>query len=97
MSESEKNCNPSCNLYIDDGNTRALIYAMRLTCEKEPRERIVKATHASSWDFTKGILGHMPQRASELLDAGKLVHSHLSTGTNIKEQFRWNPNTGKYI
>ena len=97
LSETEKRCNPSCNFYLDDGNTRALIYAMRLSCGEEPRERLVKAIHATSWDFTYGILGHVPQHASELLNEGKLVTTHLSSNTKIKQPTSWNRSTNKYF
>lgn len=86
--------NEDLKLYIDDGNTRALVYAVRLACGEERFEPI-KAIHATSWDFTKGILGHQPQLASELYFEGEF-QSNLSPETKIGKRIRWNRMTNKF-
>ena len=82
-----------CKYYIDDGNTRALVYAVRLACGEESYEPI-KTIHATSWDFTTGILGHQPQLASELYYEGEL-QNNLSPDTQIGKCIRWNRMTNK--
>lgn len=84
----------ACKYFIDDGNTRALVYAVRLACGEERYEPI-KAIHATSWDFTMGILGHQPQLASELYYEGEL-QSNLSPDTKIGKRIRWNRMTNKF-
>lgn len=86
--------NKGCKWYIDDGNTRALVYAVRIACGEEKFES-VKAIHATSWDFTKGILRHQPQIAEELVRDGEFLED-LAPNTTINERIRWNRKTNKY-
>ena len=58
--------------YTEDGNHRALVYAMRLACEKEKYGDGVSALHATSWDFAEGILGYPTHEASGLEHHGRL-------------------------
>ena len=81
-----QNCDSKC--YIDDGNTRALVYAVRVACGEEKFEP-VKAIHSTSWDFTEGILGHIPQHANELYYEGRF-QNNLSPDTEIKKRFSLN-------
>lgn len=57
--------------YVEDGNHRALVYAMRITCGKDKYEP-VDAIHATSWDFAEGILGYLTHEASGLQHDGRL-------------------------
>ncbi len=82
------------NYYIDDGNTRALVYAVRLACGEETFDHI-KAIHATSWDFTVGILGHIPQHGRELYYEGS-IQDNLLTDTKIVKRIRWNRKTNEY-
>ena len=67
------------SFYTDDGNHRALVYAMLVECNQK-QYKPVKALHATSWDIASGILGHEPQKADNLEHNGKLQHdSHLYT------------------
>ena len=62
---------PNGTFYIEDGNHRALVYAMHVECgalDYEP----VAAIHATSWDLTSGILGHPVQSAHVLENNGRL-------------------------
>ena len=86
--------NKGCKWYIDDGNTRALVYAVRIACGEEKFES-VKAIHATSWDFTKGILGHQPQIAEVLVREGKFLED-LDPSTAINQRIRWNRKTNEY-
>lgn len=62
---------PNGTFYIEDGNHRALVYAMHVECgalDYEP----VSAIHATSWDLASGILGHQVQSAHVLENNGRL-------------------------
>lgn len=62
---------PSGTFYTEDGNHRALVYAMHVECgvlNYEP----VAAIHATSWDLTSGILGHQVESAHVLENNGRL-------------------------
>ncbi len=65
--ETENGAGP---FYVQDGNHRALVYAMRLACSCKGYEP-VSALHATSWDFAQGILGFEIQEASELDQEGR--------------------------
>ena len=58
--------------YTEDGNHRALVFAMRLACGKEEYGDGVSALHATSWDFAAGILGYEVHEASGLEHDGRL-------------------------
>lgn len=62
---------PTGSFYVDDGNGRALVYAMHIECGRCKYSK-VDAIHATSWDLASGILKFQPQRAAALEDDGKL-------------------------
>ena len=55
--------------YLQDGNHRALVYAVALRCSGLSYEK-VEALHATSWDIVQGILGYSIQSAHELENEG---------------------------
>lgn len=67
--ESEK-C-PGGSFYVEDGNHRALVYAMYIKCGKT-KYSPVNARHATSWDIVSGILDFRPERAASLEHSGEL-------------------------
>ena len=65
------------SFYLDDGNHRALVYAMYVKLGKMNYSP-VNAMHATSWDIATGVLGFRPERAKSLEHEGKLQHpKHL--------------------
>lgn len=67
--------------YTEDGNHRALVFAMRLACGKEEYGDGVSALHATSWDFAEGILGYPVHEATGLVNDGRLhpdVQNYIS-------------------
>ena len=67
----ERDCCPTGSFYIEDGNHRALVCAVRVACGEEAYQD-VKAQHATSWDFKSKELGHSCQPASALENGGML-------------------------
>ncbi len=67
----ERDLCPSGTFYTEDGNHRALVYAMHVKCGKLEYEPVA-AIHATSWDITSGILGHPVQSAHVLENNGRL-------------------------
>ena len=67
----ERNGSPNGTFYLEDGNHRALVYAVHLELGKAVYEP-VDAIHATSWDIASGILGHLMQPMSVLEHNGKL-------------------------
>ena len=65
-----ENC-PTGSFYIDDGNHRALVYAMHVKLGKMEYSP-VDAIHATSWDLASGILNFRPERAASLEHSGEL-------------------------
>ena len=59
------------SFYTEDGNHRALVYALYIELTEMDYEP-VEAIHATSWDIASGILGHSVQPASVLENDGKL-------------------------
>ena len=94
LGERKDNESSKYTWYIDDGNTRSLVYAVRSVCGEEEFEH-VKAIHATSWDFTMGILGHQPQVAEVLEHKGKFQND-VSPGTRIERLIKWNRSTNEY-
>lgn len=70
------------SFYVEDGNHRALVYAMYIECGKTEYSP-VDAIHATSWDIASGILGFPPQRAAALEHNGKLQDEK-----HLQEEFR---------
>ena len=69
--EGERESCPEGSFYIEDGNHRALVYAVILECGNGVSYENVKALHATSWDIADGILGHPCQPAKALERDGK--------------------------
>ena len=69
--EGERKKCPAGSFYVDDGNHRALVYAMHIKFGKM-RYNSVNAIHATSWDITSGVLNFRPQRAASLEYNGEL-------------------------
>ena len=67
----ERNKCPDGSFYMEDGNHRALVYAVHIACGVESY-RPVKVLHATSWDIANGILGHSCQRAKAIENNGIL-------------------------
>lgn len=67
----ERNKCPTGSFYVDDGNHRALVYAMYIEFGKMEYSP-VDAIHATSWDLASGILNFQPQRADSLEHNGEL-------------------------
>ena len=67
----EKASSPNGTFYIEDGNHRALVYAVLLELEQVDYEE-VEAIHATSWELATGILDYQAQPMSILVDDGKL-------------------------
>ena len=59
------------HLYLQDGNHRLLVYAIRVACNEEKYDP-VKAIHATSWKFAEGILRYTVQAPEELINNGEL-------------------------
>ncbi len=71
-----ENC-PNGSFYLDDGNHRALVYALYIKLGKMVYSP-VDAMHATSWDIATGVLGFRPERTASLEHQGKLQHpKHL--------------------
>lgn len=60
--------------YIEDGNHRALIYALRLKFNEEKDYKPFEAIHATSWEIASGVLGHLPEKAGILEHNGILPY-----------------------
>ena len=62
---------PTGSFYVEDGNHRALVYAMYVEFQKMEYSP-VDAIHATSWDLISGLLNFQPQRAASLEHNGEL-------------------------
>ena len=69
------------SFYIEDGNHRALVYAMMVEFGESYKD--VEALHATSWDIADGILGHPCQPTQALEHDGKFP---ANGGVNIKKR-----------
>ena len=74
--ESERDKCQNGTYYIEDGNTRALIYALKVNGQAN-KYIPVPAIHATSWEIASGVLGHLPQKADVLVNKGILPHKKL--------------------
>ena len=70
-SDAERGKCPTGSFYLEDGNHRALIYAMHIEFGKM-KYSPVDAIHATSWDIAAGLLNFRPQKADSLEHNGKL-------------------------
>ena len=77
LSSHERNQCPSGTFYADDGNHRALVYAVHIACGATTYEP-VEAIHATSWKGASNELGYQPQDSTALEDNGKLQKSGRS-------------------
>ena len=71
LAPHERDISRNGSFYTEDGNHRALVYAVYIELGKAAYEP-VNAIHATSWDIASGILGHLPQPANILENSGKL-------------------------
>ena len=62
------------SFYTEDGNHRALVYALYIKLT-EMHYDPVEAIHATSWDIASGILGHLPQPADVLEHSVELQYN----------------------
>ena len=75
---------PKGSFYVEDGNHRALVYAVILECSQgQEKYKPVKALHATSWDIADGILGHPCQPAKALEHDGNFP---ADGGVNIEKR-----------
>ena len=81
-SDERKSC-PKGSYYIEDGNTRALVYALKVAL-KDADYTPFPAIHATSWGVAAEILGHLPQKASELENKGVFQYKkHFKGGVRL--------------
>ena len=70
LSEGFRDCErkkcPNGSYYMEDGNTRALVHAIRIIGKTVSNFTPFPVIHANSWEPAAGILGHLPQKASIL-------------------------------
>ena len=71
IDDRERKGAPNGTFYIEDGNHRALVYAVHLELGKAVYEP-VDAIHATSWDIASGILGYQCQKADILENNGRI-------------------------
>ena len=76
LAPHERKCSPNGTFYIEDGNHRALVYAVHLELGKAVYES-VDAIHSTSWDIANGILGHPMQPMNVLEHNGKLQFNNV--------------------
>ena len=81
VADHERKGSPNGTFYIEDGNHRALVYAVHLELETAVYDP-VDAIHSTSWDIANGILGHSMQPASVLEHDGKFPDTR-----HFKESF----------
>lgn len=75
---------PDGTYYIEDGNHRALIYALRLKLGEEKTYNPFEAMHATSWEVASGVLGHLPEKADILEHKGVLPYKkHFKKGVRL--------------
>lgn len=83
LSRDERKLCPNGSYYIEDGNTRALVYALKVAL-KEAEYTSFPAIHATSWGVAAEILGHLPQKASELENKGVFPYKkHFKGGVRL--------------
>lgn len=70
---------PTGSFYVEDGNHRALVYAMYIKFGKMDYSP-VEAIHATSWDIATGILNFRPEKAVSLEHNGHLQDKKLLRG-----------------
>lgn len=80
----ERNKCPEGSFYMEDGNHRALVYAVHIACGVKTY-RPVKVLHATSWDIANGLLGHSCQPAKAIENNGKLKLK--DNGKILKKEF----------
>lgn len=94
LTHDERNQCSSKTFYVEDGNHRALVYAVRIACGAATYEP-VEAIHATSWDSASGTpskaLRHSVQPATALENNGKLQKNGMSgrwEATTLEESLR---------
>ena len=71
LAPHERNQCSAKTFYVEDGNHRALVYAVHIACGAATYEP-VEALHATSWEEASKILGPPVQPAAALENNGKL-------------------------
>ena len=83
LSSDERNSCPNGSYYIEDGNTRSLVYALKAISE-EVKYTPFPAIHATSWGVAAEILGHLPRKASGLENNGVFCYKkHFKDGVRL--------------
>ncbi|MDE0084750.1 MAG: hypothetical protein OXU23_03495 [Candidatus Poribacteria bacterium] len=84
-----KKC-PKGSYYMEDGNTRALVYALTVSGKPIQNVKPFPAIHANSWALASGELGHLPQRIEVLENKGAFPYKrkhkksvHLPIGIGV--------------
>ena len=84
IEDNERDKCPNGSFYIEDGNHRALVYALRIECREEKFYEPFDAIHGTSWDIATGVLGFHPQKADVLENNGILRHKkHFISGVRL--------------
>ena len=90
LTHDERNQCSSKTFYIEDGNHRALVYAVHIAYGAATYEP-VEAIHATSWEPASKILGHSVQPATVLENSGKLKKQGRGGGletTTLEESLK---------
>ena len=83
LSHRERKSCPDGSYYIEDGNTRSLVYALKFI-SGEVEATSFPAIHATSWGIAAEILGHLPEKVSELEDNGVFRYKrHFKGGVRL--------------
>ena len=80
----------SQTFYVEDGNHRALVYAVHIACGATTYES-VEAIHATSWEAASETLGHPVQSATDLENNGNLQQNGKSgrlEATTLEESLK---------
>ena len=90
LTRDERNQCSSKTFYVEDGNHRALVYAIHIACGAATYEP-VEAIHATSWEPASKTLGHSVQPATILENNGKLQKNRRSRrleATTLEESLK---------
>ena len=90
LTPHERNQYSSKTFYVEDGNHRALVYAVHIACGAATYEP-VEAIHATSWEPASETLGHPVQSATVLENNGRLQKNGRSgrlETTTLEESLR---------
>ena len=77
LTRDERNQCSAKTFYVEDGNHRALVYAIHIACGAATYEP-VEAIHATSWEGASNTLGYSVQPAAVLENNGKFQKNRRS-------------------